>query len=57
MGKGKLVATVEKMLPGPEEYPFTQGVKLKSHGKNKINEAAQVPEKSIARNIIRLRFY
>ena len=57
MGKGRLVSIAEKMLIGSEEYTFTLDTKLKSHDKNKINEAAQVSEKSIARSIIRLCFY
>jgi len=57
LGKGRLVSIAEKMLIGSEEYTFTLDTKLKSHDKNKINEAAQVSEKSIARSIIRLCFY
>lgn len=57
MGKGRLVSIAEKMLIGSEEYTFTPDAKLKSHEKNKIDEAAQVSEKSTARSIIRLCFY
>ena len=57
MGKSRLVSIAEKMLIGSEEYTFTPDAKLKSHDKNKINEAAQASEKSIARSIIRLCFY
>lgn len=57
MGKGRLVSIAEKMLIGSEEYTFTTDAKLKSHDKNKMNEAAPVSEKSIARSIISPCFY
>lgn len=57
MGKGRLVSIAEKMLIGSEEYTFTPDAKLKSHDKNKMNEAAPVSENSIARSIISPCFY